>query len=92
MYDGQRSHGPQIHFRWIFIPDEICPAKMPWSTKSLMGLIINMRDKHINLFKSFSKQEIADAIGGSYNVVARGQKFLIENGYINEDGEVLWDG
>jgi len=91
MYDGQRSHGPQLHFNWIFIPDKVLPLKMPYSTKALLGLIINMRDKHINLYKSFSNQEISDAMNGTYNTIVRGKKFLVDNGYVTKDGEVLWN-
>lgn len=90
MYDGQRSHGPQISFNWIFIPRKILPTKMPYSTKMLIALAINMRDKHINLYKSFSNQEISDAMNSTYNTVVRGKKYLADHGYVNKDGEVLW--
>lgn len=92
MFDFKRERPPQIEFTWIFIPRWVLPLKMPYSTKALLGLVHNMNDKHINLYKSFSNQEIADGAGISYNTVASGKKLLAERGYVSGDGEVLKNG
>jgi len=86
------NYGPQLSFNWIYTPENVCPLKIPMSAKYLLSLVLNMKKLNINLYDSFSNQEIADAMGGSYSTVVRGKIFLTKNGYVAKDGTVLWNG
>jgi hypothetical protein len=84
---------PNVIVTDLYVPRWILPLKgIAWSAKTLLGLIHNMDERQINLFKSFSPKEIAEFAGMSYNTVITGRQSLIEQGFISEEGEVLRNG
>ena len=90
-YMNRSKFGPQLFVRWVFLYQATFKLKIPWATKAMLSLIINMRDIHVNLFKSFSMNEIAAALDMNYNSARRCKMRLIQEGLVTEDGETDFD-
>ena len=88
---NRKNHGPQLYVRWVFLYDATFPLKIPWAAKGLLSLCLNMKEIHINLYRSFSVNEIASALGLSYSTARRCQKTLADKGYVTMDGEINFD-
>jgi len=83
----------QITFNTIFIPDEVLLLKMPcWSYRAVLSLILNLKERNINLYESFTNDEICDALRMSYPSFNRARNFLAEHNLVSLDGKVLWNG
>ena len=85
------NHGPQLYVRWIYLYDATFPLKIPWAAKALLSLAINLKKIHINLYQSFSMNEIAGALGISYSTARRCRKVLADKGYLTQTGEIHFD-
>ena len=88
---NRTKFGPQLFVRWVFLYQATFPLKIPHAAKAMLSLIINLRDIHINLFKSFSMNEIASALGLSYATARRCKMRLIKEGLVTKEGITDFD-
>ena len=83
----------QITFNTIFVPDEVMELEMPcWSYRAVLALILNLQERSINLYESFTNDEICEALRMSYPTFNRARNYLAEHELVNLDGKVLWNG
>lgn len=65
---------------------------MPWATKMVLVMHLNMAERHVNSYKSFTNREIAESLAMGYSTVHRSKQWLADNGYVDKTGKVLKHG
>ena len=87
-----QDEGPQVYLTWVFSPEKVNHLKtIPWSTKALLSVILNLDARNINAYASFTNAELAFMAGMPYPMFLRGKKLLEKLNYVTADGTVLFE-
>ena len=82
----------QLRVCGLFVYDWVKPLKMPWATKMVLVMHLNLAERHVNSYTSFTNREIAESLAMGYSTVQRSKLWLSENGYVDKDGRILKNG
>ncbi|MHC4618933.1 MAG: hypothetical protein ACYTEQ_14410 [Planctomycetota bacterium] len=82
---------PQLTFNWVDMPAAAWNSlKLKKAERFILCMAMNMEQRGINLYRSFTGKEIAYLFGGSSTSVTRAKKSLAERGLITIEGILQW--
>ena len=78
--------GPLLVINHVHYPLDLFRYGLGWGTTYVWGVGLSLKEKEVNMFRTFTNKEICENLSISYGNLMRFKRRLRDRGYLSEDG------
>ena len=83
---GEITEGPMLTINYAEVSLDLYKYHLGWGTTYLLGTGISLKEKEVNLFRTFTNKEICAQLHIPYSSLMGFKRKLRKRGFLSKDG------